>query len=70
MASAGSCGGCHAALFKPDAHPKTSAGLKYTAGELYDCTGSCHLYSDATLGTLVKSVRGKYHRVSDSAFKH
>ncbi len=70
MASAGSCGGCHTALYKPDAHPKTSDGLKYTAIELHDCTGSCHIYSDATLGTVVKSMRGKYHRVSDSAFKH
>jgi hypothetical protein len=69
-AEAGSCAGCHAAVFKPDLHPKTTAGLKYTVAELRDCTGACHVYSDATLGTVVKSVPGNYHRVSDAAFKH
>ena len=45
-------------------------GLKYTAGELRDCTGACHVYKDATLGTIAKSLPGPYHRVSDAAFKH
>ncbi|HLQ12720.1 MAG TPA: cytochrome c3 family protein, partial [Steroidobacteraceae bacterium] len=68
-ADAGSCGGCHARDFKPDVHPKTSGGLKYTASELRDCTGACHVYSDATSGTIVKARPGPQHRVSDAAFK-
>jgi hypothetical protein len=70
IAYAGSCGGCHAARYQPAAHPKTSGGLKYTVGELHDCTGACHVYTDATLGTLAKSRPGNYHRVGDAAFKH
>ncbi len=67
---AGSCAGCHAKDFKPELHAKTSGGLKYTAGELHNCAGACHVYSDATLGTVVKSLPGPYHRVSDATFKH
>jgi hypothetical protein len=69
-ASAATCGGCHAAAFKPDLHPKTVTGVKYTAGELANCSGACHVYSDATLGTISKSLPGPYHRVTDAAFKH
>jgi hypothetical protein len=68
-ADAGSCGGCHARDFKPDLHPKTTGGLKYTASELRDCTGACHVYSDASSGTVVKLRPGPQHRVSDAAFK-
>jgi hypothetical protein len=70
VAQAGSCAGCHAAGFKPDLHPKSVDGLKYAAGELRDCTGACHVYSDSTLGTVAKPMPGPYHRVSDAAFKH
>ena len=69
-ADKGSCAGCHAKDFKPDRHPKISGGAMYTASELHDCSGACHVYSDATLGKTVKSVPGPYHRVSDVAFKH
>ena len=69
-ADKGSCAGCHAKDFKPDRHPKISGGVMYTASELHDCTGACHVYSDATLGKTVKPVPGPYHRVSDVAFKH
>jgi hypothetical protein len=69
-AQAGSCAGCHASDFKPDLHPKTLGGVKYTAAELRDCTGACHVYSDATLGTIAKPMPGPYHRVTDAAFKH
>ena len=51
-------------------HPKTSGGLQYTAGELRNCSGACHVYSDATTGTIVKSLPGPYHRVMDATFKH
>jgi hypothetical protein len=69
-ADAGSCAGCHAKDFRPDLHPRTQGGLKYTASELRDCTGACHVYSDATLGTVSKAMPGPYHRVTDAAFKH
>ena len=69
-ADTGSCGGCHAKDFRPDLHPKSLDGLKYTASELRNCTGACHVYSNATLGTVAKSMPGPYHRVTDAAFKH
>jgi hypothetical protein len=69
-AEAGSCGGCHSAAFKPALHPKTADGTLYTAHELRDCTGACHVYKDATLTAIVKSQPGPYHRVADAAFKH
>ena len=69
-ANAGSCAGCHTKDFKAAAHPKTKAGLPYTASELRNCAGACHVYSDATFKTIVKSQPGPYHRPSNVAFKH
>jgi hypothetical protein len=69
-ANAGTCAGCHAKDFKPAAHPATVKGLSYSAGELANCTGACHVYSDATHTTIVKRLPGPYHRVSDAQFKH
>jgi hypothetical protein len=70
-ANAGSCGGCHAKDYKPALHPKVTGGsLNYTLSELQNCTGACHVYSDATLGTIAKPLPGPYHRVTDAAFKH
>jgi hypothetical protein len=69
-ADKGSCGGCHAKDFVPAHHPKSPSGPNYTASELRDCTGACHVYTDATLRTVSKSLPGPYHRVSDAAFRH
>ncbi|MGH7487994.1 MAG: cytochrome C, partial [bacterium] len=69
-ADAGSCGACHSKDFKADMHPKTANGLRYSASELKNCSGACHVYSDETLSTITKVVPGPYHRVSDDAFKH
>jgi Cytochrome c7 and related cytochrome c len=69
-ADAGTCGGCHAKDFKAEAHPKIIKGMTYTVAELGNCSGSCHVYSDSTRTTVVKSLPGPYHRVSDAAFKH
>ena len=69
-ASAGSCAGCHSKNFRPASHPKTASGSPYTVGELRDCSGSCHVYADATLKTIRKSRPGPYHRPSDLAFRH
>jgi hypothetical protein len=68
-ADKGTCAGCHAKDFLPARHPKTLSGLSYTERELRDCTGACHVYTDATLRTVSKSLPGPYHRVSDAAFK-
>src|SRR5262249_7821832 len=69
-ANAGSCAGCHAKDFKPAAHPKTSAGALYSAGELRDCTAACHVYTDATLKSIARPQPGPHHRIADGAFKH
>jgi len=69
-ANAGTCGGCHAKDFKAAAHPKTVKDQLYSASELANCTGACHIYSDSTQSTITKSRPGPYHRVSDGAFKH
>jgi len=69
-ANAGSCAGCHAADFKPAAHPKTVKGQYYTANELANCSGACHVYSDSTQSVITRNRPGPYHRVSDAAFKH
>jgi hypothetical protein len=69
-ADKGSCGCCHAKDFVPARHPKSLTGLVYTESELRDCTGACHVYTDATLRTVSKSLPGPHHRVSDAAFKH
>jgi hypothetical protein len=69
-ADAGSCGGCHAKDFNPARHPKVVGGANYTASELHNCSGACHVYSDATKATVSKSLPGPYHRLGDLAFKH
>jgi hypothetical protein len=69
-ANAGTCAACHAKDFKPDAHPKTVKGIKYSASELANCSGACHIYSDSTQPTITRSLPGPYHRVSDATFKH
>jgi hypothetical protein len=69
-ADTGACASCHARDYKPPQHPKTSDGQPYSASELGNCTGACHVYSDATMSTIVKTVSGPYHRVTDAAFRH
>ena len=69
-ANAGSCAGCHAKDFRPAAHPKTTGGILYTASELRDCAGACHVYGDATFKNIVKPQPGPFHRPGNTAFKH
>jgi hypothetical protein len=78
-AAAGSCGACHAKDFKPAAHPKTVKGALYSATELSNCSGSCHIYDEDTPAressgrehdSMAKRQPGPYHRVTDAAFKH
>jgi len=68
-ADAGTCAGCHAKDFKPAAHPKTTKGTPYTAHELANCSGACHVYSDTTQSTITRNLPGPHHRVSDATFK-
>ena len=69
-ANAGTCAGCHAKDFRGELHSKTAKGEKYSANELSNCTGACHVYSDSTRSTVVKSIPGPRHRVTDATFRH
>jgi len=62
------CAACHEGDFRPDPHKKVdSPTLFYTVGELRDCTGACHQYTDATF-TTIQQTRSGEHRVSDGGF--
>jgi hypothetical protein len=55
------CAGCHADRYKPNAHKKVdNPPIYYTVTELKDCSGSCHLYTNATF-TVVKQSRTGRH---------
>jgi len=60
------CAGCHASNYRSDPHTKYG-NVKYTVSELRDCSGSCHIYTDATL-TQIRTRRSSQHRVSDGSF--
>jgi hypothetical protein len=62
------CAGCHRNDYKSGPHKKhENPETSYTVQELRDCTGSCHVYEDATLGQ-IKKTRNREHRVSDREF--
>jgi len=42
--------------------------VKYTAAELKNCAGSCHVYSDDTLKAVIKLRPGPQHQVSSGQF--
>jgi hypothetical protein len=44
-----------------------SPRILYTVGELRNCAGSCHIYTDNTFTTIEKTRNGK-HRASDGGF--
>jgi hypothetical protein len=62
------CAGCHANRYTPDPHTKYGS-VKYTVSELRDCSGACHIYTDATL-TTIKTHRTGHHHSSDSSFSN
>jgi hypothetical protein len=62
------CGGCHAGAFRPDGHDKTLGGMKYNISELQNCSGACHVYTDAKLTTIAKPRPAGHHKVTDGAF--
>ena len=63
------CAGCHAGNYKSDPHTKVTNVSKYTVGELQNCTGACHIYTDATL-TKIKTTRNSHHKVTDTSFSN
>jgi hypothetical protein len=66
-AEAPACAACHERNYQPAPHPKYG-NVKYTARDLQNCTGSCHVYSDATLKTITKFRPGPQHRVNSGQF--
>ena len=62
------CGGCHMDDFEPGPHKKyENPDTFYSASDLRDCTGACHVYTDASL-TVIKDARSGEHRVSAGGF--
>ena len=63
------CAGCHTNRYKQGPHKKTeSPATKYTVGELADCAGACHVYTDSSLSKIKKRRNGPEHRVSRGDF--
>ena len=64
----GDCGGCHATGFEREKHVKSlSPVVTYTASELRDCTGTCHVYADSTFEE-IRTSRSREHRASAGEF--
>ena len=61
------CAGCHANNFRSEPHTKYG-NVKYTVGELRNCSGACHIYKDSTLTTIETRRPGPEHRITDSGF--
>jgi hypothetical protein len=62
------CAGCHFNNFRPDPHKKTNSPQTfYTAAELRDCSGACHVYQDATLTTIVQR-RTNHHNARQGSW--
>lgn len=63
------CAACHQNDFDAGAHDKIqSPQTQYTAAELKDCSGACHVYTDAALTTIAAPNNGPEHRPSDPSF--
>ena len=55
------CAGCHANDYKQGPHKKVdSPAMYYTVAELKNCSGSCHMYADATMTRITKSRTGEH----------
>ena len=66
-ANAPACAACHERNYQPAPHTKYG-NVKYTASELKNCSGACHVYSDVTLKSIVKPRSGPQHQVSSGQF--
>jgi len=62
------CAGCHAGDFEPSHHIKVRSPRQYyTPGELRNCAGACHVYSNNSMTTIVERQSGE-HSVSSGGF--
>ena len=61
------CAGCHANAYRPEPHTKYG-NVKYTVGELRDCAGPCHVYSDSSLSLIRRHRNGGQHRTRSGGF--
>jgi hypothetical protein len=61
------CAACHANKYVPGSHPKFG-NTKYTVSELRDCSGACHIYTDASLATIKTRRNGPEHRPTAGGF--
>lgn len=58
------CAGCHANDFERGPHKQyENPDTHYTVSELRDCTGACHIYTDASLGDVKEFRPGPEHNV-------
>jgi hypothetical protein len=59
------CAGCHVANYRPMSHLKFERPVKvyYTAMELRDCTGACHLYADNTQRNVITRRSGVHRAI-------
>ena len=63
------CAGCHNRNFRPGPHKRSeNPDAFYSASELRDCSGACHIYTDATQSQIKTFRPGPEHRVSDRGF--
>ena len=64
-----SCAWCHSQQFKAGSHKKTQSPttVLYTVGELVDCSGACHEYTNNTFAT-VKTNRTGHHHSTDGGW--
>ena len=68
-AYANSCAGCHSRNYESDPHRKTvTPSTRYTVSDLRNCSGACHIYTDATLTTISTRRNGPQHRVTSASF--
>jgi predicted CXXCH cytochrome family protein len=63
------CAGCHGSDYKSGPHKKSeNPDIKYSASELRNCSGACHVYTDSTFTTIKKNRPGPEHRISGDDF--
>jgi hypothetical protein len=63
------CASCHAGDFKQGPHKKYTSPVTayYTAAELRDCAGACHVYTDSSM-TSIKTRRSGKHSSARGGF--
>jgi hypothetical protein len=63
------CAGCHAGEFRSGPHKiYENPDTFYNVGQLRDCAGACHIYTNSTLTTIKELRPGPEHRVSEREF--